>query len=387
MKRKLLAILLTLAMVVTMLPAAFVTVTADGVTATTAHPPTWIYATQEATGNGETVDVRVLALVDSINYDVAGVELYQVGDVTPTITKTTTIVYSGVLDGSEILYAPEGTYYLPITFKGISNTGAFRVAMKTFVEKNGEREYSSEYTLWVQNGAVVSSVVRVGSFNIHNGADVGHDFSVLAQDILDYGLDIVGLQEVDINVGRSGNQDTMAKLSEYTGYQYYRFTKAIDLSGGEYGTGILSKYPIESFSVHALPNEGNKEARSFGHAVIDVNGVKINFINTHLDYTSASLIVTQYAAIVQYIADNELDNVLITADFNTNDLALLKTLPGSALAFDTDKGNVEGSFGTGTSQIDNVVYTTADFTFINADVVKEFKHSDHYMIWADLGIN
>ena len=73
--------------------------------------------------------------------------------------------------------------------------------------------------------------LRVGTFNIQNGGGVGHDFSVLAQDILDQGLDIVGLQEVDQFTSRNGGKDTMKELSEATGYKYYGFTKAINLSG------------------------------------------------------------------------------------------------------------------------------------------------------------
>ena len=45
--------------------------------------------------------------------------------------------------------------------------------------------------------------LRVGTFNIQNGGGVGHDFSVLAQDILDQKLDVVGLQEVDMFTSRN----------------------------------------------------------------------------------------------------------------------------------------------------------------------------------------
>ena len=84
--------------------------------------------------------------------------------------------------------------------------------------------------------------LRVGTYNIQNGQNPGvaHDFSVLAQDILGAGLDIVGLQEVDKNTTRNGGQDTMAILAQETGY-YSGYSRAIDLQGGEYGTGILSK--------------------------------------------------------------------------------------------------------------------------------------------------
>ena len=40
------------------------------------------------------------------------------------------------------------------------------------------------------------------------------------------------------------NQDSIKILSESSGLPYYQFFKAIDLSGGEYGLGVLSRYPI-----------------------------------------------------------------------------------------------------------------------------------------------
>lgn len=228
-------------------------------------------------------------------------------------------------------------------------------------------------------------IIRFGSYNIHaGGSDVNYDLDIIGQDILDSGVEIIGLQEVDMNNGRNKYQDTIAILTEKTGY-YGKFTKAINLRGGEYGTAILSKYPIEEFTVHTLPNDTNEsgtlcEARSFGHAVINVNGKRINFINTHLTHESTTLSARQYATIIKYVADNNLTNVVITADFNTSDFDLLKKLPGSALAF--DKENAVGSFGV--HQIDNVVYTTADFTFAMANVVKDVQHSDHCLIWSDL---
>ena len=77
--------------------------------------------------------------------------------------------------------------------------------------------------------------VRVGTYNIQYGKNPGMhlDFSVLAADVIGAELDIVGFQEVDKNTGRNGGQDTMAILSEATGYQYYRFAPALNFSVGQ----------------------------------------------------------------------------------------------------------------------------------------------------------
>ena len=81
-----------------------------------------------------------------------------------------------------------------------------------------------------------------------------------------------------------GGRNTLKILAEKAGYEYYYFCKAIDYQGGEYGTAIMSKYPIKSFEVIPLYGEDGIERRAMGHAVIDVNGTEIDYINTHLSY-------------------------------------------------------------------------------------------------------
>ena len=79
--------------------------------------------------------------------------------------------------------------------------------------------------------------IKVGSYNIKNGALVEHDFSLLADDILDNNIEIVALQEVDCNTNRNKHQDTMAILAERTKY-YYCYGPSFDYDGGKYGNGI-----------------------------------------------------------------------------------------------------------------------------------------------------
>ena len=57
--------------------------------------------------------------------------------------------------------------------------------------------------------------LKVGTYNIHNGSDVKWDFSLIAQDILDKDLDVVGIQEVDQYCRRSQRTNTLAELKQY----------------------------------------------------------------------------------------------------------------------------------------------------------------------------
>ncbi|MGZ3846218.1 MAG: endonuclease/exonuclease/phosphatase family protein [Flavisolibacter sp.] len=76
-----------------------------------------------------------------------------------------------------------------------------------------------------------------------------------------YQPDLVALQEVDVNTSRSGRSLDEAKAIADKSGMYFRFAKAIDYAGGEYGIAILSKYPFDSFNVFRLPsvNTGPKQ--------------------------------------------------------------------------------------------------------------------------------
>ncbi|MES2807285.1 MAG: endonuclease/exonuclease/phosphatase family protein [Bacteroidota bacterium] len=97
--------------------------------------------------------------------------------------------------------------------------------------------------------------------------------------------DIVALQEIDVNTGRSGKIDQAKELGRLTKMDVY-FGKAIDHDGGEYGVAILSKYNLINPVVYKLPTvESTKgEHRVLLVAEIHLPGGKfINFASTHLD--------------------------------------------------------------------------------------------------------
>ncbi len=130
-----------------------------------------------------------------------------------------------------------------------------------------------------------SQVLRVMSYNIHHsrGADNRVDVARIAEVIKAQKADIVGLQELDRGVERSGRKDMPAELAKLTGMHVY-FEKNIIYQGGDYGNAILSRYPIlqqtNSFYKMVRPNE----QRALQQVILDVNGRKVLFLNTHIDY-------------------------------------------------------------------------------------------------------
>lgn len=236
--------------------------------------------------------------------------------------------------------------------------------------------------------------LRVGTFNIQNGGGVGHDFSVLAQDILDQGLDVVGLQEVDMFTSRNKGKDTMKELSEATGYKYYGFTKAINLSGvsgvnggvGEYGTGILSKYPIISYEAVLLPRVQG-EQRGYGHAVIEVDGLQFDFYNTHLDWPNKTDRTEQFKVFADIMAKDQ--NAILVGDLNTEDAAEYRT-PFPFCSFANGLKGDPNYYITNHEDgaIDNII-ASPGVTLKKVQLVDTTtnRHTDHNMLWADVEIS
>lgn len=128
--------------------------------------------------------------------------------------------------------------------------------------------------------------IRVMSFNIRHGEGLSGKVSLEAiLEVLKEGdADIIGLQEVDRHLARSGNVDQAAKLASGMGMQWC-FSPSLQKGSGEYGNAILSKYPIASERTYFLP--GAKERRSVLQADVRIGRKKLVVLNTHLGVTKA----------------------------------------------------------------------------------------------------
>ena len=218
--------------------------------------------------------------------------------------------------------------------------------------------------------------IRVVSYNIRHGHDAGLDMAVLARDILTVQPDVVGLQEVDVRTTRVHGRDTLAELAAAAGFAHYAFCRAIDFAGGEYGTAILSRYPIRTFTVIPLPCEGAREMRSVGHAVLDVDGERVDFFNTHLSVESAALRAPQFSYLAARSA--ECPDWILTGDFNTADLDCFSVFDSASLA----NSNQYPTFPESGEGIDNIV-CSAPWRIADTGVLQE-SHSDHLLLWAEL---
>lgn len=124
--------------------------------------------------------------------------------------------------------------------------------------------------------------MKIVSFNVKNFMH-SKQLPQVADLLKAFDADVVGLQEIDRGVARSGRVDQPAEIARLAGYPYYAFGKNIDHQGGDYGNLVLSKYPIraeETVSYQARsPKDHN---RSYLRCELDVNGKTLFFYNTHL---------------------------------------------------------------------------------------------------------
>lgn len=186
------------------------------------------------------------------------------------------------------------------------------------------------WEVYMKTDAKINSCLKVMTYNIRHGAgmDLVVDLKRIAGVINSQNPHIVALQEVDKNANRSGNVDETAELARLTGMNYYKFSRAIDFDGGEYGDAILSRLPFRVVNSLFLP--GLSETYEGLFVEVDVsslfeNGKKITFINTHLDYEDAQNRIKSVRDIEACYQTLPSLPAIICGDFNDHpDSAVLK---------------------------------------------------------------
>lgn len=138
--------------------------------------------------------------------------------------------------------------------------------------------------------------LRVMTYNIRSGND---DLAGTATAIRALHPDVVALQEVDVHwAARSQYADQAAALGKALGMQV-RFAPiyVIPDSGGagraarEFGVALLSRFPIVAFANDTLTRLSTQVQHptpvpmsGLLDATLDVHGVRVHVLNTHLDY-------------------------------------------------------------------------------------------------------
>ncbi|MDA2929646.1 endonuclease/exonuclease/phosphatase family protein [Acidobacteria bacterium AH-259-O06] len=233
------------------------------------------------------------------------------------------------------------------------------------------------------------ATIRLLAYNIKHGLGMDNrvDLERTAGVINRLEPDLVALQELDKGARRTAGVDQAAKLGELTG-MHHAFGKFMDYQGGEYGMGLLSKYPIEELKNHSLPTPGESpgsreyqgtEPRTALAAKVRIGDSKqeIIFVSIHL-YQTAEQKFAQAQKLVEIYRD-ETKPVILAGDFNsTPDSPVMNLLRQHWYASDKGEDHFTFSSTNPRREIDFIIYRPRDrFEVLESRVIDEPEASDH----------
>jgi len=234
--------------------------------------------------------------------------------------------------------------------------------------------------------------VKTLTFNLHHGAGVDGvlDLERVATAIEASGASVVGLQEVDkFWSERSGWVDQPAWLAARLKMQYV-FAANLDLDPLEpgqprrqYGTLVLSKYPIVDSRHTLLPKHPDSEQRGLLEAVVDVDGTPLRFADTHLTTINDGERQEQVNAVLALLQEPAAPTVLV-GDMNAIPTSTeIKTITAQL----TDTWPKVG-FGLGLTSPVPIALRRIDYLFYSAGLrptaasVPVTLAADHYPVAA-----
>lgn len=161
-----------------------------------------------------------------------------------------------------------------------------------------------------------SGPLRVVSYNIRHGRGVDDTVNLERTAVVLRALqpDLVGLQEVDNRVTRSGGVDEALRLGELLGMNH-AFGRFMDYQGGRYGMGILSRHPIGRVIEVRLP-DGNEPRVALAVEIRPPGLPVFMAVNVHFDWvTDDGFRFAQASALTHFLDSLSMPWILL-GDFN-----------------------------------------------------------------------
>jgi endonuclease/exonuclease/phosphatase family metal-dependent hydrolase len=236
--------------------------------------------------------------------------------------------------------------------------------------------------------------------------DCGLDLDGIAAVVRAHNPDVVGFQEVDRFWARSASIDQPEALAAMLGRPHHCYAPNLDHNPDnhatvphQYGTVLISRFPILECSNTLLPRTGNAEQRGFTRALINVRGVPLQFYNTHLHTTQTDRLMQ--TTVIAEILDAAPDGpIVVMGDFNARPNAaemapiFARLQDAWLLARQPSPENPNGNTsparvsGNPTSRIDYVL-VSSDVT-VAATVVPIDERTrlatDHYPVVSDIAL-
>lgn len=234
--------------------------------------------------------------------------------------------------------------------------------------------------------------LRVVTFNIHSARDADSGDRVrigtIGDELASWDPDVVLLQEVDRGRAWSDRIDMPAVLAARLGMHQAFGANVVRSASNEYGTAILSRYPITTWHNTLLPAPPGTQQRGLLHAVLDVDGVEMSVYDTHLEATSRPARERQVHAIMPLLRADDRPK-LLGGDLNSAPGSEVVTSARSLLR------DTWGEVGAGAGltapaghprvRIDYLLYGDGGGTSLRAQavVLQRSTVSDHLAVRAD----
>jgi endonuclease/exonuclease/phosphatase family metal-dependent hydrolase len=127
---------------------------------------------------------------------------------------------------------------------------------------------------------------RILTYNVHRcvGVDGRLDVARVADVIAALEPDIVALQELDVGRARTGHVDQAHEIARRLDMACH-FNAAVRVEEEQYGDAILTSYPERLVKAGGLPGLSPRlrlEPRGAVWIAVDIGGVEVQIINTHL---------------------------------------------------------------------------------------------------------
>lgn len=229
------------------------------------------------------------------------------------------------------------------------------------------------------------------TYNIQHGAGTDQQLNLprLAEVINREHPDLVGLQEVDRGVERTNRVDEMAELARLTKMEY-AFAYNLRYQGGQYGVGVLSRFPILSIDHRRFANLREAERRGFIRVRVRAGGRDIDFVTTHLDYQYEDGRQFEIGQLLQGLGGASA-TLIVVGDFNAEPAGGSYRMMRERFA---DAWEVNGAAGglsypakQPVKRIDYIFYPQDAGVRVRRAWTIETLASDHLPVIADLEIN
>jgi len=168
----------------------------------------------------------------------------------------------------------------------------------------------------------------------------------------------------------------------------YAFAHNLDYQGGQYGVAILSRFLIQKIDHQKFENKREAERRGMIRVEVEIDGRKVNFVTTHLDYQYEDGRVFETEQLLRFL-DGLKGPLIVVGDLNDEPVGgaykLMLTrfvdawqgsrAKGEGLSYPADKP---------AKRIDYIFYGTAEGVRAKKASLVNTLASDHLPVVAEL---